>query len=831
MHRFPLDDELGVQAYECQQKVHKQQKELEILIQNIDTTREINEKEEKDLEENKKELKNIENKLFQTEKNNRDLLREIESLTLLNRQLSNSERNIENHINVNRRRVEKTKLEKNKLMTEKARQDYMVHSLNEAIWKQESELETLSYQQRVREKELEDLEGNVAVGNTTIAALQSEYRGLMHAWKTVVIAIGNRDKGLEILQQDLAKLQEKHKTMITQIVQIRKFTKNEMLANESSTLTKKRILGEIKATKADLAVQLEKKTVLENQMVTLQSILDQTEQDLKILEDDVKQKQLAAESVMKTYNLVYMKKTNLEEEILKYVQSELTHNRMGNKVKNLMEQSRKKRIEVQFLQSKLQNKYSLFETEAEYHKCKNEEMMQVDKDLKEQFINLEKELKILQKNKEKFEFRYRKKERYLGALKDKIELIVEKNAGELTTKEESKLMELEKSIEEIKGTIKILQIVWLREQNNILAISAERQDQIHNINLLKKQLLILEQKNIRISEEIDEIKNQEAKVKHNINILTNKSMILCNQVFKEKNKRNDLDQSNTLLQTTYETRLRDAELQLLQIAAEITDIEEDKVTLSKELVDINREVMEWEKNYMIAKETLATLKEAKGTGGELSSMKLEIHKMEVILGQLKKAQDKLLKDLEHCICRRENIFFTSQAIQSKDCSKRSDPGEKIRMNFARKLDNIKNQIKQTRNDVAAIKKKIELQEKKKQTMFKKIQHFQEQITFYKGKISGCEADLEETKMNREFKFELLVLNQRKAYMYKQIIKKRKPYVIYKQQDLAYEFQKAKSTNGLLVKIIKTLKEDYPDKKNLFIRIENLLGLVSLCMYV
>lgn len=93
------------------------------------------------------------------------------------------------------------------------------------------------------------------------------------------------------------------------------------------------------------------------------------------------------------------------------------------------------------------------------------------------------------------------------------------------------------------------------------------------------------------------------------------------------------------------------------------------MTLSKTLMDINREVLEWDKKLQLAREAVGSMKEERAKGGEVSTMKKEIHKMELIYGQMKRAQEKLMKDMVHCISRRETIFMSSEARAKKVCEK------------------------------------------------------------------------------------------------------------------------------------------------------------------
>lgn len=148
---------------------------------------------------------------------------------------------------------------------------------------------------------------------------------------------------------------------------------------------------------------------------------------------------------------------------------------------------------------------------------------------------------------------YRKKERHVTVLNSRYEKIVEKAQSKvIVSPQELRIVTLEKQIEETQDKIKNLQIFWLREQKNLLNVSKERQEQLHKLNLLKKQNMILIQKNLKVSNELDNYKKQEEKILMNINALQNKATVLCDNLYKKRDKKSTLDKSNYFLQFQYD---------------------------------------------------------------------------------------------------------------------------------------------------------------------------------------------------------------------------------------------------------------------------------------
>lgn len=52
-------------------------------------------------------------------------------------------------------------------------------------------------------------------------------------------------------------------------------------------------------------------------------------------------------------------------------------------------------------------------------------------------------------------------------------------------------------------------------------------------------------------------------------------------------------------------------------------------------------------------ETIKNLRDARNSGGDIAVMKSEIHKMEMRLSHLRRAQEKLIHDMEFCVARRD----------------------------------------------------------------------------------------------------------------------------------------------------------------------------------
>lgn len=141
--------------------------------------------------------------------------------------------------------------------------------------------------------------------------------------------------------------------------------------------------------------------------------------------------------------------------------------------------------------------------------------------------------------------------------------------------------------------------------------------------------MILEQKNLKIGDEIYNLKKQEESMNRNISKLRNQIVVNNEKIMKKRGNKMNLERSNEYLQQDYFSKLEDAEMECLQLQETIADFEEEKQNLSEQLLELNRETLAWEKKLQIAAETKGNVLKEKRGAGEIAIMKSEIHRMNV----------------------------------------------------------------------------------------------------------------------------------------------------------------------------------------------------------
>ncbi|CAH0563600.1 unnamed protein product [Brassicogethes aeneus] len=812
-------EHIGVKSYEAQQVLCKQQKVLEESVESLEEMTAAREAMEETLKEEKAKNKEARDKLMQAEKRSAELRTEVEATNLLIHQMSEWENKIESNITVNQRIAEKTRKQNTLLAKEKVKQDAIIYKVMKEIWRLESDLETMDMQLRVKETEREEMALTVAQGNTNIEAIQAEHRCLMHSWNSVVVAVGNRDKVLNCLREEEGKLELKYKAVLSEIDKVKKLIKNEHVENEKHTYDKHRITCEINGYKSKTEEELLKYQGYDVQIDELNETIDQISKDIEDVVTEKKHKEAAIQVVSKEIDQLLIKIQNKEQDIVKMLDVLVLNDKAAQHVNQMIKDQKKVNRVAELKLADIDNKNINLVSQIDKLRFSSESQSEKYEKVLEKSKKLEAEENEIQSKISHLDIEIRKKVGQLELLTNKLEKTFGTQDQLKGSPQDLRIVALEKSVDETMETIKELQSYWLREQKNLLSMSRERQEQMHDKNLLKKQILITEQKNFKITDDIERTKLELEKIERNIRKLQSKVVILCDSLFKKKDKKTDLDHTNDILKNHYDVRLRDSELECLRIEAETMEIENEKVNLSKELVDVNREILEWEKKLIMTKETKDNMKESQSDGGEVGQMKAELHRMQVRYAQLRKAQEKLVIDMEQCITRRSAIFQLSDSIE-----KRSGQN-KTRINYTKKSDDIRNKIKKIENAMQDFEEKSKQLDDNIEEVKQQTEEVENEVEEIKTECQRFQELTENVKTDRQLKFELLLAKQKKVSMLTELSKGRQPYTIYRtEKHLTSEYGKQKDLNNKLGKVVENLTSDFPDYGHVFTRLFNTLRL-------
>ncbi|KAL1116069.1 hypothetical protein AAG570_005564 [Ranatra chinensis] len=183
----------------------------------------------------------------------------------------------------------------------------------------------------------------------------------------------------------------------------------------------------------------------------------------------------------------------------------------------------------------------------------------------------------------------------------------------------------------------------------------------------------------------------------------------------------------------------------MDLQREVRELEESNRDDSLAITELQREYLSWDKKYQLAVETKENIEKERAVYGEIGLMKQEIHRMEVRYAHLRKAQEKLIQDLEMCVARRDGIVDVAFAREM-----RASKGEVsyTRHQFIKKIDELKNKLKKSMQNVKDAEKQIEELRSEKKQLTENYETKQEQLDALKSGINQLENQLFEGQIHK-----------------------------------------------------------------------------------
>lgn len=248
----------------------------------------------------------------------------------------------------------------------------------------------------------------------------------------------------------------------------------------------------------------------------------------------------------------------------------------------------------------------------------------------------------------------------------------------------------------------------------------------------------------------------------------------------------------------------------------------NEIELHKDFViDYHRETLSWETKYKLLEETIQWSKSERSLDGEIGVMKTEIHRMNIRYSQLKRAQERLVQDLEHCVMHREQIFVnatTKEHVKIKTKKLKNSSQTQVR------LDEVRNRAKLIHNEIVFLSEKRLLDDVNKiDRMIYMLRRIQSDLNDIIKDDANIQDRIEEGILAKHANLEQIIRKQTRAKAYRRLnILKSPPKIARSEMTIKQLSQKHSETNDTLMEVVQTLIIDYPDKKSFFTKVFHVL---------
>lgn len=109
-----------------------------------------------------------------------------------------------------------------------------------------------------------------------------------------------------------------------------------------------------------------------------------------------------------------------------------------------------------------------------------------------------------------------------------------------------------------------------------------------------------------------------------------------------------LNNENFNLENDFVEKLKRLEVDSVGIESKVDKLRDEKAALLDEIVEAEKQICLWERKIQLEREMQETIDPSIGQS-EVEQMKKEIHRMELILTQLKKQQEVLIQEMERAV--------------------------------------------------------------------------------------------------------------------------------------------------------------------------------------
>ncbi|XP_039227778.1 coiled-coil domain-containing protein 40 isoform X2 [Drosophila yakuba] len=792
-------EEQGLTLYDMQQKMKFQEKQ----IMELSAVIEKHLKNRQDEEFNTKTLKAVNEEKIKLTKSQKTLyherMAELEDMQSLGSNIKKWACTVEDEVKNAKRIVSRDSQLQDQLSQEKRKSDILFYRLDIEIKKRENELQSICKEEATMKEVINILNMSIANANTDLEVLQNEHKRLTQAWNEVIIAIQLRDKILFQVQNASRKHREAIKHNIAGIEAIKKQIGKELELNKKLDSFKQRLADETNSLKRECQDENESLLKIQAKLDDLPEFLNTTETDLQEALREGSQLFTEVRKLDLALDKYFTQKFCTEETILSLAQDHLITDKATAYRLKLLSKSQEKRRNVDLSLSKVQNQLSTSMLEVEKLRCVVFNERAYNDSTKTKLKNAENKSFTLENDLKKIHIQIEIKMKLYEKINCKIEEMDHLFGDASGNPTDLKIKQIEKSIHIGELQVREHQQFWIMLQNHFVNLSQKRNDQLNEIQVTRKQLSIIRQKSLKSDQELEISYRKAKELEIFIKKFTSKLELLNDKIYK-KRIYHDVEESEFDHEQSEQTqKLKITELKILKLEGKIIELQNEIELYKDFVIDNHRETLSWETKYKMLEETIKWAKKERSVKGEIGLMKTEIHRMNIRYSQLKRAQESLVLDLEHCVMHREQIFVNAS----------------VKEHLQTKFKQIKNasQIQQLIDDVNKIERMIYM-----------LRRIQTDLNDIIKEDANIQDRIEEGVLAKHANLEQIIRKQMKAKAYKKLNSLKSQQVILRSELTVQQIsQKQSELNYNLTEISKALLLDYPNKKSFLFKVLHVLN--------
>nr|XP_031541766.1 coiled-coil domain-containing protein 40 [Vicugna pacos] len=694
---------------------------------------------------------------------------EVETLALHLFYVQNVDQDVRDDIRVMKQVVKKSEAERMQAELEKQQQDLHVDQLTVRANQLEERTALLEAQYRAQAEDTRTLRKAVSEACAEIDAISMEKRRVLQQWACSLLGMKHRDEAHRTIQEALSECQHQVKSMDGELEAYKKSIMKEEEKNEKLASILNRAETEASLMQKLISQGLAKDEALQNEFSTYRLTLLDTEDALGKAHAEYTATLGELQTLQQTVRHEAEQRGKMDVCIVEKLREHMTSNKMTKYFHQLILKLQKEKTNLVTHLSKIDGDIAQATLDITNTNCR---LDMHQKTLAELDTEVKKVNDLITNSENEISRRttlIERKQGLINFLNKQLEQTVSELGGEEVGPLELEIQRLTRLLEEHDASMTQAQVAWLRLQQEMVKATQEREEQLVSLDVAKKELHILEQKKLRIENKIDQEKEEQKQLQRHMR---------------------DLD---------------------TDMQEKLSQLGEEKAALLNSLVEAEHQIMLWEKKIQLAKEMRASVDSETGQM-EIRAMKAEVQRMKVKHGQLLKQQEKMIRDMELAVARRETISTRAEG----QC--KLDKKLLTRTDFHHKQTELRRKIRDIRKATEECSQTILELEETQKSVSDSLLEKQEQLLRMQSEGDELEADLERLAALKQQNLSTLVALQTRVKHLEAVKDGRYVFLLRNKPMLLAELKRLDHRLASINTILHHVKDEYPQFQEALLKV-------------
>ncbi|KFV65339.1 Coiled-coil domain-containing protein 40, partial [Dryobates pubescens] len=795
-------EELGVVLYGAQQLLGRLQAELEKSHERRSQVAAARQQLEEELEGLRLTHKKMRQNTDDERKKVSAMQTRVENLALHLFYMQNMDQDMHHNLLLMKQSSKRAEAEKVQAELEKKKQDLLVDRLTRKAFELQEQIALLEAQFVAQAEDTKVTRQAVNEAYMEIQAINMEKKRLMKHWNNSLAGMKQKDEAYVAAQELLSKYRHDLKSLEADIHGCRKSIRKEEEKNEFLVTCLSRSQNNANTTKKLIAQCLSRQEALKVEYSTYIRILHETEQALNKTKMDQAACLSELLSIRKDIQKGTDAKEQMEKEIVAKLQDQMISSKATKQLSQLAAKLHRRKMDLELHSSALENDVTQVILNATHTNCRLTILQKTLCELDKEINTVNDLISHSESEIARFRLLFENKQAVISQYNKKLEMILSQQGGQEFGPLEMEINKLTKQIEECSSEVVTLQKYWLNQQKELVKLTKEREEQLASLDLLKKQITVMEQKKVRTENEINQETKEQKDIERHMRNMSNDLIKLNVLINKNNNSFEELQYGNIVTENEFLRSLKAAEKESVEMQEKHDQLSEEKERLLNSLLEAEHQIMLWERKIQLTREMRAAVDSQMGQG-EIRAMRYEIHRMQVRYGQLMRQQEKMIQDMEAAVSRREVISTRGEA-QNKADKKRATKSD-----FHSRKQELRKKIHETQKNTQDCNKTIVELESTQASLSATFSEKQQELLRLQAESEGLDSEAEHLQQRKRWNLlEIVAYQARQKHL--QALKEGKyTPLCHTEQAWRKEQQKLQDRLRAINAIIHQVQQEHP----------------------